>query len=93
MEGKLFFVLEQKAKRLELEEKTASKRMKTLEHELEWVRMSPKARQAKPKARLAAYEKLMDEDIKQREERLEIFIPMVPGLALKLLNLKCFKIV
>ncbi|NMC99739.1 MAG: energy-dependent translational throttle protein EttA [Bacteroidales bacterium] len=80
--------LEQKAKRLELEEKTASKRMKTLEHELEWVRMSPKARQAKPKARLAAYEKLMDEDIKQREERLEIFIPNGPRLGSKVIEFK-----
>ena len=80
--------LEQKAKRLELEEKTASKRMKTLERELEWVRMSPKARQAKPKARLAAYEKLMDEDIKQREERLEIFIPNGPRLGSKVIEFK-----
>lgn len=80
--------LEQKAKRLELEEKTASKRMKTLERELEWIRMSPKARQAKPKARLAAYEKLMDEDIKQREERLEIFIPNGPRLGSKVIEFK-----
>lgn len=78
--------LEQKAKRLEQEEKSASKRMKTLEHELEWIRMSPKARQAKPKARLAAYEKLMDEDIKQREERLEIFIPNGPRLGSKVIE-------
>ncbi|MGQ9845955.1 MAG: energy-dependent translational throttle protein EttA [Bacteroidales bacterium] len=80
--------LEQKAKRLELEEKTASKRMKTLERELEWIRMSPKARQAKPKARLAAYEKLMNEDIKQREERLEIFIPNGPRLGSKVIEFK-----
>ncbi|NSW44434.1 MAG: energy-dependent translational throttle protein EttA [Bacteroidales bacterium] len=80
--------LEQKARRLEQEEKAASKRMKTLERELEWVRMSPKARQAKPKARLAAYEKLMDEDIKQREERLEIFIPNGPRLGSKVIEFK-----
>lgn len=72
--------LEQKSKRLAQEEKTASKRMKTLERELEWVRMSPKARQAKGKARLNAYEKLMNEDVKQKEERLEIFIPNGPRL-------------
>ncbi len=80
--------LEQKAKRLEVEEKTASKRMKTLQRELEWVRMSPKARQAKPKARLAAYEKLANEDIKQKEERLEIFIPNGPHLGSKVIDFK-----
>ncbi|MCX7861963.1 MAG: energy-dependent translational throttle protein EttA [Bacteroidales bacterium] len=80
--------LEQKAKRLEMEEKAASKRMKTLQRELEWVRMSPKARQAKPKARLAAYEKLMSEDIKQKEERLEIFIPNGPRLGNKVIEFK-----
>jgi ATP-binding cassette ChvD family protein len=80
--------LEQKAKRLEIEEKTASKRMKTLQRELEWVRMSPKARQAKPKARLAAYEKLANEDIKQKEERLEIFIPNGPRLGSKVIEFK-----
>ena len=72
--------LEQKSKRLAQEEKTASKRMKTLERELEWVRMSQKARQAKGKARLNAYEKMMNEDVKQKEERLEIFIPNGPRL-------------
>jgi len=72
--------LEQKTKRLEMEEKTESKRRKTLERELEWVRMSPKARQAKGKARLNAYEKMLSEDIKQKEERLEIFIPNGPRL-------------
>ncbi len=72
--------LEQKAKRLELEEKSESKRRKTLERELEWVRMAPKARHAKAKARLSAYEKMMNEDVKQKEERLEIFIPNGPRL-------------
>jgi len=72
--------LEQKSKRLEQEEKTVSKRRKTLEHELEWVRMSPKARHAKSKARLGAYESLMNEDIKEREQKLEIFIPNGPRL-------------
>ncbi|MBI5541693.1 MAG: energy-dependent translational throttle protein EttA [Bacteroidia bacterium] len=72
--------LDQKTKRLAQEEKTASKRMKTLERELEWVRMSQKARQARPKARLAAYEKMMNEDVKQKEERLEIYIPNGPRL-------------
>lgn len=80
--------LEQKAKRLEMEEKAASKRMKTLQRELEWVRMSPKARQAKPKARLAAYEKLISEDVKQKEERLEIFIPNGPRLGNKVIEFK-----
>jgi ATP-binding cassette ChvD family protein len=72
--------LEQKAKRLEQEEKTESKRRKTLERELEWVRMAPKARHAKGKARLNSYEKMLDEDVKQKEERLEIFIPNGPRL-------------
>jgi ATP-binding cassette ChvD family protein len=72
--------LEQKSKRLEQEEKTVSKRRKTLEHELEWVRMSPKARHAKSKARLGAYESLMNEDVKEREQKLEIFIPNGPRL-------------
>ncbi len=80
--------LEQKAKRLEMEEKAATKRMKTLQRELEWVRMSPKARQAKPKARLAAYEKLISEDVKQKEERLEIFIPNGPRLGNKVIEFK-----
>ncbi len=72
--------LEQKSNRLAQEEKTESKRRKTLERELEWVRMAPKARQAKGKARLAAYEKMMNEDSKQKEDRLEIFIPNGPRL-------------
>lgn len=67
--------LEQKSKRLAMEEKTASKRQKTLERELEWVRMAPKARHAKAKARLSAYDKLLNEDVKQKEDKLEIFIP------------------
>lgn len=72
--------LDQKTKRLEQEEKQASKRRKTLERELEWVRMSPKARQAKSKARLGAYDRMMSEDVKQKEEKLEIFIPNGPRL-------------
>lgn len=72
--------LEQKSKRLAQEEKTESKRRKTLERELEWVRLSPKARQAKSKARIQAYDKLLNEDVKQKEERLEIFIPNGPRL-------------
>ncbi len=72
--------LDQKAKRMEQEGKQNEKRMKTLERELEWVRMSPKARQAKSKARLSAYEKLLDEDVKQKEEKLELFIPNGPRL-------------
>jgi sulfate-transporting ATPase len=72
--------LEQKSKRLEMEEKTESKRRKTLERELEWVRMSPKARQAKGKARLSSYEKMLTEDVKQKEEKLEIYIPNGPRL-------------
>ncbi len=72
--------LEQKSKRLEMEEKSASKRRKTLERELEWVRMAPKARHAKSKARLSSYEKMMNEDVKEKEEKLEIFIPNGPRL-------------
>ena len=72
--------LEQKTQRLATEEKTESKRKKTLDRELEWVRMSPKARQAKGKARLNAYERLINEDVKSKEERLEIFIPNGPRL-------------
>ena len=72
--------LDQKSKRLTVEEKTESKRAKTLERELDWVRMSPKARQAKGKARLNAYEKLLNEDVREKEERLEIFIPNGPRL-------------
>lgn len=78
--------LEQKQKRLEMEEKGVSKRRKTLERELEWVRMSPKARQAKSKARLGAYEKLLNEDVKQKEEKLEIFIPNGPRLGSRVIE-------
>lgn len=72
--------LEQKSNRLAMEEKQESKRRKTLERELEWVRMTPKARQAKGKARLSAYDRLLNEDVKQKEDRLEIFIPNGPRL-------------
>ena len=72
--------LDQKSKRLAMEEKQESKRRKTLERELEWVRMSPKARHAKSKARLSAYDKMLNEDTKQKEEKLEIFIPNGPRL-------------
>ena len=72
--------LDQKSNRLKLEEKQESKRRKTLERELEWVRMAPKARHAKSKARLGAYEKMLNEDGKQKEEKLEIFIPNGPRL-------------
>ncbi len=78
--------LDQKSKRLEEEGKANDKRKKTLERELEWVRMSPKARQAKSKARLSAYERMMDEDIKQKEERLELFIPNGPRLGNKVIE-------
>ena len=78
--------LDQKTKRMAMEEKQASKRRKTLERELEWVRMAPKARQAKGKARLNSYDKLLNEDQKQREERLEIFIPNGPRLGNKVIE-------
>ena len=78
--------LDQKSKRLLQEEKQESKRRKTLERELEWVRMSPKARQAKSKARLSAYEKMMNEDGKQKEEKLEIFIPNGPRLGTNVID-------
>ena len=78
--------LDQKTKRLEQEEKQASKRRKTLERELEWVRMAPKARQAKGKARLNSYDKMLNEDQRQREERLEIFIPNGPRLGNKVIE-------
>lgn len=78
--------LEQKTKRMEMEEKQASKRRKTLERELEWIRMAPKARQAKGKARLNAYDKLLNEDQKVREESLELFIPNGPRLGSKVLE-------
>jgi len=77
--------LEQKTTRMAQEEKTESKRKKTLERELEWVRMSPKARQAKSKARLAAYDKMLNEDTKQKEDKLEIYIPNGPRLGDKVL--------
>lgn len=78
--------LDQKTKRLAQEEKGLSKRRKTLERELEWVRMAPKARHAKSKARLSAYESLMNEDIKEREQKLEIFIPNGPRLGDKVIE-------
>lgn len=78
--------LEQKTKRMAQEEKQASKRRKTLERELEWVRMAPKARQAKGKARLNSYDRLLNEDQKAREERLEIFIPNGPRLGNKVIE-------
>ena len=80
--------LEQKARRLELEEKGNIKRRRILERELEWVRMSPKARHAKSKARLGAYEKLLNQDVKQGEEKLEIFIPNGPRLGNKVIVAK-----
>ncbi|WP_305248635.1 energy-dependent translational throttle protein EttA [uncultured Muribaculum sp.] len=78
--------LDQKTKRMAQEEKQASKRRKTLERELEWVRMAPKARQAKGKARLNSYDRLLNEDQKAREERLEIFIPNGPRLGQKVIE-------
>ena len=78
--------LEQKTTRMAQEEKQASKRRKTLERELEWVRMAPKARQAKSKARLGAYDKMLNEEQKEREEKLEIFIPNGPRLGNKVIN-------
>ncbi len=79
-EGNYSSWLEQKARRLEAEERAESKRRKTLERELEWIRMAPKARHAKGKARLNAYEKLADEEIKEKEARLELYIPPGPRL-------------
>jgi ATP-binding cassette ChvD family protein len=78
--------LEQKTARMAMEEKQASKRRKTLERELEWVRMAPKARHAKGKARLEAYDRLMNEDQKEKEEKLEIFIPNGPRLGNKVVE-------
>ena len=80
--------LEQKTKRMEMEEKVASERRKTLERELDWVRMAPKARQAKGKARLNSYDKLLNEDVKEKEEKLEIFIPNGPRLGNKVIEAK-----
>lgn len=78
--------LEQKQKRLAQEEKSESKRQKTLERELEWVRMNPKGRQAKAKARLGAYEKLLSQETKEKEEKLELFIPAGPRLGNKVIE-------
>ncbi len=78
--------LDQKTKRMAQEEKQASKRRKTLERELEWVRMAPKARQAKGKARLSSYDRLLNQDQKEREEKLEIFIPNGPRLGNKVIE-------
>ena len=78
--------LDQKTKRMIQEEKTASKRRKTLERELEWVRMAPKARQAKGKARLNSYEQMLNQEQKEREEKLEIFIPTGPRLGNKVIE-------
>ncbi|MCY1723356.1 energy-dependent translational throttle protein EttA [Prolixibacteraceae bacterium Z1-6] len=80
--------LEQKSKRLEQEEKGHSKRRKTLERELEWVKMAPKARHAKSKARLSAYDKMLNEDVNQKEEKLEIFIPNGPRLGDKVVEME-----
>ena len=78
--------LDQKTKRLEMEEKQESKRRKTLQRELEWVKMTPKARQAKGKARLSSYEQMMSQDVKEKEEKLEIFIPNGPRLGDKVIE-------
>lgn len=78
--------LDQKQQRLKQEEKTESKRQKTLERELEWIRMSPKARQSKGKARLSAYDKLVGEESKEREAKLELFIPPGPRLGAKVIE-------
>lgn len=80
--------LEQKTKRLAMEEKQESKRRKTLERELEWVRMAPKARHSKSKARLSAYDKLMNQDAGEKEQKLEIFIPNGPRLGSKVIEVK-----
>ncbi|MDE5727967.1 MAG: energy-dependent translational throttle protein EttA [Duncaniella sp.] len=82
--------LDQKTKRMAQEEKQASKRRKTLERELEWVRMAPKARQAKGKARLNSYDRMLNEDQKAKEERLEIFIPNGPRLGQKVIDVQGF---
>ncbi|MBP3374305.1 MAG: energy-dependent translational throttle protein EttA [Bacteroidaceae bacterium] len=85
-EGNYSSWLEQKTKRMEQEEKVASKRRKTLQRELEWVRMAPKARQAKGKARLNNYDKMLNEEQKEREEKLEIYIPNGPRLGNKVIE-------
>lgn len=87
-EGNYSSWLEQKTKRLSMEEKQESKRKKTLQRELEWVKMTPKARHAKGKARLSSYEKMMSEDVKEKEEKLEIFIPNGPRLGDKVIEVK-----
>ena len=87
-EGNYSSWLEQKAKRLEQEEKTESKRKKTLERELEWVRMAPKAKQSKGKARLNAYEKLAGQESREREKQLELFIPPGPRLGDQVISLE-----
>ena len=81
--------LEQKTNRMAQEEKQASKRRKTLERELEWIRMAPKARHAKQKARLESYDRMLNEEQKEREEKLEIFIPNGPRLGNKVINAEC----
>lgn len=78
--------LDQKSKRMEQEEKVASKRRKSLERELEWIRMAPKARQAKSKARMGAYDRMVNEDVRQKEEKLEIFIPNGPRLGERVIS-------
>ena len=80
--------LDQKTQRLVMEEKQESKRRKTLQRELEWVRMAPKARHAKGKARLAAYDRMMNEDVKEKEQNLEIYIPNGPRLGNKVLEVE-----
>ncbi len=85
-EGNYSSWLEQKTRRMEQEEKVASKRRKTLQRELEWVRMAPKARQAKGKARLNSYDKMLNEEQKEREEKLEIYIPNGPRLGHKVIE-------
>ncbi|MCZ2473655.1 energy-dependent translational throttle protein EttA [Aquirufa ecclesiirivi] len=80
--------LEQKQNRLAQEEKTESRRQKTLQRELEWVRMAPKARQAKSKARIGAYEKLLSEENKQKEDKLELYIPAGPRLGNKVIEVQ-----
>jgi len=87
-EGNYSSWLEQKAKRLEQEEKHESKRKKALERELEWSRMAPKARQAKGKARLNAYEKLAGEEVKEKERKLELYIPPGPRLGDQVIEFK-----
>lgn len=87
-EGNYSSWLDQKTQCLAMEEKQESKRKKTLQRELEWVKMTPKARQAKGKARLSSYEKMMNEDVKEKEEKLEIFIPNGPRLGERVIDVK-----